>query len=227
VHREISAAIADRLAGKVRATLKNKTDAWLRQDRTFDAALADAVTVAADDIVLDDLLTEIRATPDAERLLLGVSVYREPVDVNAVLFQVSDDDPDAEQTPGRRAWERIVTALAGHGLDPAALTAALQAGDLSTLPANLIDAITADLRELRGTPTPPRSTTLDLDTSLDLTGARRHPYLAYSRRRVVDQVEIGNVADVPAGGGQLLVNQLSGPLLSVQLVPGHPQTVRP
>jgi tetratricopeptide (TPR) repeat protein len=161
------ADITDRLASKVRDTLMGKTAAWLQQHRTLDAALADAVTVAADDIVLDDLLTEIRAVPDAERLLLGVSVYREPVDVNAVLFQVGDIDPDTEHVPGRRAAQsRILATLGAHGLDAAALTAALEAGDLSSLPADLADTITADLAEMRAAPIPPRSTALDLN---DLT----------------------------------------------------------
>lgn len=162
------ADITDRLAGKVRDTLKGRTEAWLRQHRTLDAALADAVTVAADDIVLDELLTEIRTVPDAERLLLGVCVYREPIDVNAVLFQVGDIDPDAEHVPDRPAAEgRILAALTAHGLDATALNAALQAGDLATLPADLLDTITPDLRELGAPPTPPRSTTVNLH---DLAG---------------------------------------------------------
>ena len=50
---------------------------------------------------LSDLLDRLAEAPGAADLLLGVSVYREPVDRNAVLFQAGQADPDAEDIPDR------------------------------------------------------------------------------------------------------------------------------
>ena len=155
--------ITRRLAATVEDTLGDRADAWLHHDRTLDAALADAVTVAADDVLLDQLRAEIAAVPGAEAALLGASVYREPVDLDALLFHIGQVDHEAEWVPDRRAAEdRILAHLHAHDVEPDLLTAALQAGNLGRLPAELVDAITPDLAELSAVPTPPRSTTADL-----------------------------------------------------------------
>ena len=65
----------------------------------LDAALAETVALAADDVLLDDLLARLAEVPGAADLLLGVSVYREPVDRNALLFQTGQPDPDAAHIP--------------------------------------------------------------------------------------------------------------------------------
>jgi len=70
---------------------------WLATARDLDTALAESLTLAADDVLLDELLGMLRTTPYAEQLLLGASVYREPVDTNALLFQIGD--PEAEIVP--------------------------------------------------------------------------------------------------------------------------------
>ena len=64
------------------------------------------MALAADDVLLDDLLARLAQVPGAADLLLGVSVYREPVDLNAVLFQAGQPDPDAEHIPDREAAYR-------------------------------------------------------------------------------------------------------------------------
>ena len=61
--------------------------------RSLDASLAATATLAADDVLLDDLLTQL--SPAAQRLLLGVSVYRQPVDRNAALYQIGEPDDAA------------------------------------------------------------------------------------------------------------------------------------
>jgi tetratricopeptide (TPR) repeat protein len=68
---------------------------WFAKDRDLDAAVADALTLAADDVLLDQLLATL--SPEAVRLLIGVSVFREPVDAKAILFAVGgaeDDTPE-------------------------------------------------------------------------------------------------------------------------------------
>jgi hypothetical protein len=72
------------------------------------------VVLAADDVLLDDLLARI---PGAAGLLLGVSVYREPVDLNAVLFQAGQPDPDAEDVPGRTAASKRIAEILARSRD--------------------------------------------------------------------------------------------------------------
>ena len=92
VTARLGAAIGQRLNGTQRGQ-------WLAAHASLDAALAETVTLAADDVLLDDLLTRLGQVPGAADLLLGISVYREPVDHNAVLFQAGQPDPAAETSP--------------------------------------------------------------------------------------------------------------------------------
>jgi hypothetical protein len=84
--------ITHRLRMQVEKTLKSPAaaKAWFDKDRDLDAAVADAITVAADEVLLDQLLADL--SPQARRLLLTVLVYREPVDANAILFTIGDID---------------------------------------------------------------------------------------------------------------------------------------
>ena len=91
----LSAAITRRLDGADRGR-------WLAARTGLDAALAETVALAADDVLLEDLLARLAQVPGAAGLLLGVSVYREPADTNAVLFAAGQPDPDAGHTPTGR-----------------------------------------------------------------------------------------------------------------------------
>ena len=89
---------------------------WLAARTGLDAALAETVALAADDVLLEDLLTRLAQVPGAAGLLLGVSVYREPADTNAVLFAAGLPDPAAGHTPDRAAAsEQIPDILAPPG----------------------------------------------------------------------------------------------------------------
>ncbi|MDG4831811.1 tetratricopeptide repeat protein [Solwaraspora sp. WMMD1047] len=72
-----------------------RVDTWLAEERTLDAAIAQVATLAADDVLLTDHLTTLAQVRGAIRLLAGISVYREPVDLNAALFQVGTPDESA------------------------------------------------------------------------------------------------------------------------------------
>jgi len=161
--------ITTRLHLKVQTALGAEARRWLASQRTLDAALADAVTVAADDILLPDLLTEIANTPNAEQALLGLSVYREPVDLNALLFQIGQVDETAAWTPDRAgAQQRILAILAAHDIDVAEFQKALAAGNL---PASVASAVSADLEEFSATPRPPRTAPGNLDQLLEAVTA--------------------------------------------------------
>ena len=92
------------------------------------------MALAADDVLLGDLLARLARVPGAADLLLGVSVYREPVDANAVLFQAGQPDPDAEHIPDRAAaGQHIEEVLAAAGItvdesfDPASVPGHIRA----------------------------------------------------------------------------------------------------
>jgi len=128
-----------------------KAEAFLRSERQLDGALAEVATYAADDVLLDDLLGSLRATPGAEELLVGLSVYREPVDVNALLFAVGEPDDTLAYVPDRDgANERIRVALEAAGVDTTGSV------DLAGLPAAVLEEVTPHLEELRRQPAPPR-----------------------------------------------------------------------
>jgi tetratricopeptide (TPR) repeat protein len=124
---------------------------------TLDAALAQTLTLIADDVLLDELLTRLADIPGAQDLLFGASVYREPVDTNAVLFHIGETDEDAAYVPDRMAaMQHISTVLADHGIT---LDDNLRLDDLSP---ETVKQILPALAELTAPPRPPRSTSLDL-----------------------------------------------------------------
>ena len=127
VTARLSAAVTRRLSGAGRSE-------WLAARTGLDAALAETVALAADDVLLGELLARLDRVPGAADLLLGVSVYREPVDGNAVLFQAGQPDPDAEHIPDRAAArQHIGEVLAAAGItldesfDPASVPGHIQA----------------------------------------------------------------------------------------------------
>jgi tetratricopeptide (TPR) repeat protein len=148
--------IQRRLAGALTRLLGDQAlaDQWLARDRDLDAAIADAVTTAADDIVLPDLLDTLSA--DARRLLYAVAVHDREVDHNALLFAVGDPDPAGDNTRDREAarhrLERLLADLdltpGPDGIDISGLAAADQT--------RLHEALAQTL------PTPPMSTNLAL-----------------------------------------------------------------
>jgi tetratricopeptide (TPR) repeat protein len=74
---------------------------WYATTRdNFNQALAEAVTLAADDVLLDALLQRLEEQPLARQLLLGAAVYREPVDELGLVWQVGETvEPAGESQP--------------------------------------------------------------------------------------------------------------------------------
>jgi tetratricopeptide (TPR) repeat protein len=97
-----------RLAAAVRRRLERDrwhvdVDAYFADHARLDAALAEVATLAADDVLLDELLDGLGVRPGAHRLLLGASVYRLPVDDIALSFQTESPDADPADPP----WPEI------------------------------------------------------------------------------------------------------------------------
>ena len=123
---------------------------WLAARTGLDAALAEIVALAADDVLLDDLLGRLAQVPGAAGLLLGVSVYREPVDQNAVLFEAGQPDPDAEDIPDRQAASQQITGI----LEAAGITVD-DSLDLASVPGQARAQLAPHLAELDRLPSPP------------------------------------------------------------------------
>ncbi len=142
--------ISDRLTRAVTQKLGAERAAeFLASERTLDAALAEAAVLAADDVLLTKLLGEV--SEGARSLLLGTSVYREPVGLTALLFQVGEDNESAGFTPDRTgANDRIgeILSAAGISTDDGPV-------DPANLPAGVIEQIGPHLAELARLPTPP------------------------------------------------------------------------
>ena len=143
VTARLDAAIGQRLNGTQRGQ-------WLAAHASLDAALAETVALAADDVLLDDLLTQLGQVPGAAGLLLGISVYREPIDDNAVLFQAGQPDSSAENVPDRQgAYEHITSILAAAGIPVD------DSLNLDDLPDELRAQLGPHLAELNRLPVPP------------------------------------------------------------------------
>ncbi|MEU7616496.1 tetratricopeptide repeat protein [Micromonospora rifamycinica] len=108
-------------------------DRYLSEHGDLDAALAETAALAADDVLLDDLLTQLDRTPHARALLWGASVYRRAVDHHALAFQLGAPDPGAANTTAvhtaRQAIRDILTEarIPPGPLDPARLPAPVRA----------------------------------------------------------------------------------------------------
>jgi tetratricopeptide (TPR) repeat protein len=143
VTARLAAAVTRRLSGDDRSQ-------WLAARTGLAAALAETVALAADDVLLGDLLARLAAVPGAAGLLLGVSVYREPVDRNAVLFVAGQPDPDAEHIPDRQAtYAQITGILAAAGITME------ERLDLASVPADVRTQLAPYVAELNRQPVPP------------------------------------------------------------------------
>ena len=87
----------------------------------LDEALAETITLAANDVLLKGLLTRLDQQPLARRLLQGASVYRLPVDELGLAWQVGEEvDPPADPERAARLarLEAALAALRDAGQEP-------------------------------------------------------------------------------------------------------------
>jgi tetratricopeptide (TPR) repeat protein len=100
--------IAERLEMALEKKGVRHPEAWLRRAKgDLDQALAEAVTLAVDDVLLDRLLEKLESVPLAKELLLGASVYRIPVDLIGLAWQVSEEIDIAEDRERRERMEAL------------------------------------------------------------------------------------------------------------------------
>jgi tetratricopeptide (TPR) repeat protein len=156
VTEKMTAAVQDRFQDDAARVLTTST--------TLDAAVGVSLTLAADNVLLPSLLASLDNVPDARQLLLGLAVYREPVDEAAALFQIADPDPTAGHTPDRAALnERI-----GEILTEAGVATPLAWEDV---PSHLQEQLEPLVAEFDSEPTPPLRPLEDLAQLLDVVRA--------------------------------------------------------
>jgi tetratricopeptide (TPR) repeat protein len=81
-------AVMDRIDKALKARGQDK-QTW-RRERTFDAALAETITIVAADVLLRDLHSDLTASfPLAAELLVAASVYRVPVNADGLTWAVA------------------------------------------------------------------------------------------------------------------------------------------
>jgi hypothetical protein len=143
VEARLTAAVSARLAS---ASLSE----WAAARTCLDPAIAEVVSLAAADMLLDDLLTRLREIPGAEDLLLGASVYREPVGIAALLFQAGEADEVAVYDPDYQTAQDCITEILGDSG-----VAEGEALDEANLPPTIQALLTPHLEVLRRLPRPP------------------------------------------------------------------------
>ena len=143
VTTRLNAAISGRLGGEDRRR-------WLAARTNLDAALAETISIAADEVLLDELVTRLKRVPGAKELLLGISVYREPVDVNAVLFQAGQPAPATDSAPDRETtFQQVNKILSDAGIRTD------RPFDLGNLPQEVRDRLAPHLDAMARLQSPP------------------------------------------------------------------------
>uniref|UniRef100_A0AAU3HVD2 Tetratricopeptide repeat protein n=1 Tax=Streptomyces sp. NBC_01393 TaxID=2903851 RepID=A0AAU3HVD2_9ACTN len=127
--------IADRMEAALEDRGIRDPERWMADVQgDLDTALAETITLAVDDILLDTLLDQLNGVPGARQLVDGMAVYRTPVDATGAAWQLSDLTAPPEPDPALH--QRLYTinaqidaarvAEAGHedgyGLPPETIT---------------------------------------------------------------------------------------------------------
>ena len=95
--------IEQELRQRLKRTLPDGMDVagWLDRPRDLDVSVAEAVTLAANDVLLPQLLALL--SPEAKRLLMGLVLFRRPVERSAAAFVLgtfTERDTTANETNG-------------------------------------------------------------------------------------------------------------------------------
>jgi hypothetical protein len=111
--------VAERLEAALEHRGIARPDTWMQGVAgDLDRALAETVTLAADDVLLDHLLDRLAAAPLARALLLGAAVYRVPVDEVGLWWQVGEErepEPDPVRQQRLAALQEALTQARERG----------------------------------------------------------------------------------------------------------------
>jgi hypothetical protein len=147
--------IEERLLEALKKREVDDPSRWYDQlQGNFDRALAETITLAADDVLLDALLERLEHGSLARRLLFGAAVYRMPVDRVGLAYQAGKiverpEDPERQQRMQRVNKAVEDAQAAGKSLTFPSVTAAAQT--LGVPEADLVQH-EHDLQEVRKAP---------------------------------------------------------------------------
>ena len=139
--------------------------AILSAEHTLDEALAGTVSIAADDVILPQLIARLRKTEGARELLIGASTFRQPVAMDGILFQVGqrnrpDERDERIATRRTQAATRARMILEDAGVEsPAQL-------DLARMPDSTQADLAKQMKELEALPEIPRAAPEKLDAMI-------------------------------------------------------------
>jgi tetratricopeptide (TPR) repeat protein len=120
----------------------------------LDAALAETATLAADDVLLDALLQQLKPSPLARKLLFGAAVCRVPVDRAGLAYQVGKiverpEDPERQQRMARVREALDEARAAGK---PVRFRSVVVAAEALGVPGAELVQYEKELREIRKPP---------------------------------------------------------------------------
>jgi tetratricopeptide (TPR) repeat protein len=170
----------------------------------LDRALAETITLAADDVLLDDLLAALVDKPPALELLRRLAVYRRPVDDTGAAWQLSSlttaPGPPTElanrlrpvlEALAQARQAGTATSVENLGLDPAAV-AQYHAGiaEYARPPVHLTDEAHRALALLAGLGLVAPATDADSDGEADQRGWFVHRWTAAALQARTSAVEL-------------------------------------
>jgi tetratricopeptide (TPR) repeat protein len=115
--------VAERLEAALQQRGVSDPQRWLEGvEGNLDRALAETVTLAADDVLLDGLLASLQDVPPAGELIGRLAVYRRPVDETGAAWQLSPlttapDPPAGLLNRLRPVWAALELARQGGTAD--------------------------------------------------------------------------------------------------------------
>jgi TIR domain/CHAT domain len=104
--------VTDRLEQALANQRIDDPHGWLAEVRgDLDRALAETITLAVNDVLLGQLLDQLEGIPLARRLLLGISVYRIPVDEHGMAWQVAEEATQPADPQRQNRLRQLAEAL--------------------------------------------------------------------------------------------------------------------
>jgi tetratricopeptide (TPR) repeat protein len=138
-----------------------EVSALLSAERSLDEAMAKIATIAADDVLLTELIARLNETKGARELLIGMSAFRQPVGIDGILFQAGKPSHPKEPDDRIAMRRREASARAKRVLEEGGAQR-----DFTRLPAPLRAEFEKQMKEFESLPEIPRTVPANLDKTI-------------------------------------------------------------